>query len=48
MKDTRRNKRNKEDLGEKRLQEVIVGAKSEEVVNALDDSGLEDRPLAAE
>lgn len=41
-------KREKTGLVRKRVQEVIVGAKSEEIMDALNWSAFEDRPLPAE
>lgn len=41
-------KREKSGLVRKRVQEVIVGAKSEEIMDALNWSAFEDRPLPAE
>lgn len=41
-------KREKTGLVRKRVQEVIVGAKSEEIMDALNWSAFKDRPLPAE
>lgn len=41
-------KREKTGLVRQRVQEVIVGAKSEEIMDALNWSAFEDRPLPAE